>query len=454
MNVKHYAGGAMINKDKYSDILIIDREGTVIHGDFANLKFLGLQPEEITGNNIRNLYHNIGENYPALIAARDGTAAENFQVSVENASGSVLTKTGSVYPIFDEDTPVAAIEFSDLHYDRDHIREIESHAEFPIYRKNDTKYMLENIITEDSSIENIKKRIERIAITESSILIYGETGTGKELVAQAIHNRSRRYYHKFISINCGAMPSGIIEGLLFGTTKGSFTGAEDKPGLFEQADGGTLFLDEINSLDPMLQVKLLKAVESRTVRRLGSPKEKQVDVRIIAATNEEPHELMSSGRLKPDLYYRLAVIYMYLPPLRERGNDVNVIADYYVDYFNKKMETHIEPLSDEIRKIFASYSWPGNVRELRNAIEGAFAFVENDCITVNELPQYIVDKYRSGEKNTVFRNAETLADLSSSTEYAIISEAYRRSSGSLTRAADMLGISKQLLKYKMTKYGR
>lgn len=347
----------MINKEKYSDILIIDSKGRVIHGDFANPKYFGAESDNITNNNIRNLYKNIDDTYPTLVAVREGIAAESFEMKVHTAGGNVLTKVGSAYPIFDEDKPIAAIEFSDLHYDKEHIRDLESHADFPIYRKNDTKYKCENIITEDESMIHVKKQIERFAMTDSSVLIYGETGTGKEMVSQALHNCSRRYCHKFISVNCGAIPSSIMEGLIFGTTKGSFTGAEDKAGLFEQADGGTIFLDEINSLDPMLQVKLLKVAESKTVRRIGSLKEKTVDVRIIAATNEEPHRLMKEGRLKPDLYYRLAVIYMYLPPLRERGDDVNVITDYFVDYFNKRMDLHIEPIDDEIRKIFKGYTW-------------------------------------------------------------------------------------------------
>lgn len=447
----------MINKEKYSDILIIDRAGRIIHSDLANPRYFEMDSGEITGNTIYNLHPGIDESYPALTAARDGAASENFTVKVHTASGNALTKVGSVYPIFDEETPIAAIEFSDLHYDKEHIRELESHAEFPIYRKNDTKYKSENIITEDPSMLQIKKQIQRFAMTDSNILIYGETGTGKELVAQALHNCSRRYYHKFISINCGAIPGSIMEGLIFGTTRGSFTGAEDKPGLFEQAAGGTIFLDEINSLDPMLQVKLLKAVESKTIRRIGSLKETRIDARIIAAVNEEPDRLMEEGRLKPDLYYRLAVIYLHLPPLRERGNDVNIITDYFVNYFNKKMDLHIEPIGEEIRKIFNRYTWPGNVRELRNTIEGAFAFAENNRITIEEIPAYIVKKAKEKDSKKRILPSEkvkTLPQLNDALEYAIISEAYRRAGGSLTEAAALLGISKQLLRYKLSKYER
>lgn len=445
----------MINISGYDDIIIVDREGTVIYCDLSAREHNRNNDEEMFGRGIEELYPSADEHYPAVEAAREGRAVEDFTIELESTFGRPFTKKGCAFPVFDGDESVAAIEYSTSFYDRRNLMEIESHADVPIYRKNDTKYVLDNVITGAPEMEKIKKRIEKLAITDSNVLIYGETGTGKELVAQSLHNCSRRFMRKFVSVNCGAIPSGLIEGLIFGTTRGSFTGAEDKAGYFQQAEGGTIFLDEINSLDPLLQVKILKAVETKTIRRVGSDEEVKMDVRIIASTNENPQKLIREGRLRADLYYRLAVSCIFMPPLRKRAGDVRLITDYYIDYYNRKLNMSINPPGEDVRKVLDGYFWPGNVRELRNVIEGAFAFAEDDRITLNELPSHMLREYRrkGGQpRSDVVMTGLTPADYAEEIEKRIVEEAMREAGGSITEAAELLGISKQLMSYKNRKY--
>lgn len=437
----------MINRHKFSDFLIIDREGNIIYADVGNPHYFEAGLANLKGKSLKKFYPEIDDSYPSIAAAREGRSCDFFQVRLTTSRGTSIEKTGCAYPIFRKGEPVGAVEFSDFFYDREHISEITGHAGHIIYRKNNTKYILEDIITGDDRMKEIKRRIEKYGISDSSVLIYGETGTGKELVAQSLHNCSRRYSRQFYSLNCSAIPQNLVESLLFGTTKGSFTGAEDTKGLFEQADGGTLFLDEINSLDIYSQVKIFRAVEKKVIRRIGSDQEIKVDVRIIAATNEEPHKLMEEGRLKPDLYYRLAGIYLTLPRLADRRGDILLLSDYFVDYFNEKMNYHVEYLSEEIKDLFMGYSWPGNVRELRNIIEGAFAFVENGRITLEDLPEYLKE-----EKDSRKSRRGSLTEKKEELEKSLIAAVYQQCGGSLTEAAEKLGISKQLLKYKMDKY--
>lgn len=453
----------MLNQGNYKDFILIDQTGRIIYSDIGNPQYFQVGLEDITDLYLKDLYTGIDDTYPLFAAVSQGCATPFFELELTTSRGIHLKKTGCAYPVYKSGVPVAAIEFADFFYDKNHIGEIESHAEHLIYRSNNTKYILDDIVTGDEKMTALKKQIEKYAMADSTVLIYGETGTGKELAAQSLHNSSRRYHKKFISQNCGAIPGSLLESMLFGTTRGSFTGAQDKAGLFELAEGGTLFLDEINSLDPLLQTKILQAVESKKIRRIGSGREISVNVRIVAATNEDPILLMETGRMKPDLFYRLAVIYIKLPRLAERGNDIRVLTHYFVDYFNRKMNCSIEPPSEEVLSIFNGYSWPGNVRELRNVIEGAFAFSEENRITLAEIPQYIIESSRrprgslSGAPKLL--NGETpdqsvsLLVHMKSVERAIVLGAYHTCGQSLKDTAARLGITKQLLRYKLNQYG-
>lgn len=298
-------------------------------------------------------------------------------------------------------------------------------------------------------------KIQKIAKTGSTVLIYGKTGTGKEVVAQAIRNLSNRYGKPFISLNCGAIPANLLEGTLFGTTKGSFTDSQDMPGLFELADGGTLFLDEINSLDFNLQVKLLKAIEEKSVRRVGGKKNIHLDIRVISATNEDPERLLADKRLREDLYYRLGVVQIDLPTLAERKEDIALLLSHYVRFYNNNMNMTIEGFEPDAWECFMRYDWPGNIRELKNAVETAYNQAVTDHITIEDIPRRI---RRLAESNSLVPVQEmsspelSLKEAVDDYEKSLIEREWRSSTGKIAETARRLGISKQLLKYKLDKH--
>lgn len=302
----------------------------------------------------------------------------------------------------------------------------------------------------------LKEQIKIIADYNSTVLIYGETGTGKELVAQSIHTSSTRKDKPFVSQNCAAIPSNLFESIFFGTEKGSYTGAQTQKGLFEFADGGTLFLDEINSMDISMQVKLLKVLEDKKVRHIGGHKDIPFDVRIICATNEKLEDLLASKRLREDLYYRISIVKIYIPPLRQRKDDIQLLTNYFIQKYNKQMNKKIIGLSEMVKSIFDSWNWPGNVREMKNIIESAFNHAEGDEILlkdVQELTRYIEYKGSTPyyDYNNDYNDTINLQDSVDRYEKELIQHAIKNTN-SLTEAANKLSITPQRLNYKITKY--
>ncbi len=441
----------MLNADKYVDFVIIDKNHDIFFADVANAEYLYEGAKNLSGLKLKDVITDITDDYPLLRAVDKGEAFKHFEADVTDANGHSITIEGAAYPVLREGEPVMAIQFSDFFYERKDIARIYDQVENTFYRANNTKYILGDIITADPHMNDIKNSLQEFALSDANVFIYGATGTGKELVAQAIHNCSKRFAEVFVSQNCGAIPENLLEGILFGTVKGSFTGAEDKAGIFELAEGGTVFLDEINSLSTSMQTKILRAVESKIIRRVGSLKEKKINVRIIAATNERPEDLLSEHRLKPDLYYRLAVIYVELPPLCERKGDVPLLINFFIDYFNRWTNSNVGRPTEEVMKVLEAYSWPGNVRELRNLMESIFALSDNDKITIDDVPDHILDSASTGE-NSVERDG--LLGRMRCLETNIVSQQYMEDSGNLKTAAEHLGISKQLLRYKLNRQVR
>ncbi len=313
---------------------------------------------------------------------------------------------------------------------------------------------LENLIGESPALRDILEKVRKISgIRETTILIRGESGTGKGLLAKAIHNLSERASQSFIEVNCASLPENLLESELFGYEKGAFTDARQrKTGLVELADKGTLFLDEIGELSLPLQAKLLQFIESKSFRRIGGAREIFVDLRIITATNRDLEKAMSEGTFRPDLYYRLNVVPMVVPPLRQRGEDILAVAEYYLDYFCRKFNKDAVRLTEEARTRLLSYHWPGNIRELRNLMEMLVIMCDRDEIHSGDLPLHLTDMLQDAGMPG---NSEDLSlpEKVRLYEESLIKDALEKSGGVKADAARLLGVSRFALLRKIKALG-
>ena len=343
--------------------------------------------------------------------------------------------------------------------------------------KNGTKYTFGSILGNDIRFVETISNAKHVAKNQTNVLIYGETGTGKELFAQSIHNYSSYQVGPFISVNCAAIPNTLLESMFFGTTKGAYTGAVNTPGLFEQAENGTIFLDEINSMDMALQAKILKVIENRTVRRIGADKETEIRCRILCALNEDPVQCIEDGKLRRDLYYRLSSCILHIPPLRERKSDIPLYCNYFLSRFNKEYSQRIERVDEGLLSLFMSYNWPGNVRELQHVIESAYSvaeesirvlklenissyykssFVEengNSKIKTAKMAESIVDEMQHDTASEDFTPQPSgLKNQIDAYEKKIIARTLAETNGNVTVAAQILEITRQALQHKIRKY--
>jgi two-component system, NtrC family, response regulator AtoC len=337
-----------------------------------------------------------------------------------------------------------------------------------IRKERARQFSFDQIIGESKAIHAMLEVAHKVAESEvSSILLQGESGTGKDLVAKAIHYASRRADGPFVAINCAAIPSNLIESELFGYEKGAFTDAKTrKEGLFEQAEGGTLFLDEIGEMEINLQAKLLRILEEGAFRRVGGLKDIPLNVRVVTASNKDLKAESSEGRFRLDLYYRLSVIQIDMPPLRERGQDILLLANHYIETFNKRLNKRITGLSPEVSGIFLSYNWPGNVRELRNVIERALILEDDQVITMKYLPSGLTERKLQSSIGDGRQKAEPgLSNINQQHRYklpsegisldvvemSLVQQAMEYSNSNQTRAAELLGISRDQLRYRLKK---
>jgi len=326
-------------------------------------------------------------------------------------------------------------------------------------RERAQQFSFSQIVGNSSAMREMLALANKVAESEvSSVLLQGESGTGKDLVAKAIHYHSSRAENPFIAINCAALPSTLIESELFGYEKGAFTDAKArKEGLFEQAESGTLFLDEIGELELSLQAKLLRVLEEGAFRRVGGLKDLPLNVRVIAASNRDLKTESEAGRFRVDLFYRLSVIQIDIPPLRERGDDIRVLAEHYITSFRSRLRKHVDRISPEALEAFARYRWPGNVRELRNVIERAIILEDSDEITIKYLPRGLTENFRvagetSSTKGTGYPVLLPAEGISlENVEMSLVRQALERSGGNQTKAAHLLDISRDQLRYRMKK---
>jgi two-component system response regulator PilR (NtrC family) len=311
-----------------------------------------------------------------------------------------------------------------------------------------------SMVGSSSAMQRIYDLVRQVADTKTNVLISGESGTGKEMVARGIHQSGDRRDHPFVAVNCAAIPENLLESELFGHVKGAFTGAvQNRAGLFEAADKGTLFLDEVAELPPPLQVKLLRMIQEKTIRRVGGTSDRRVDVRILAATNRNLQEEVRAGRFREDLFYRLNVIEIELPPLRERPDDIPLLVSHFTEKYAAELGKRIEGATEAAMERILAYPFPGNVRELENVIERAVALCRDGRIDVEALPPSLLEPAPRGDRPLIPPEGVSLEALTEDYERGLLLEALQRSGGVKKRAAALLGISFRSFRYRLEKLG-
>ncbi|MGF7058927.1 sigma-54 interaction domain-containing protein [Brassicibacter mesophilus] len=440
-------------------IHIIDNSGKIVYYNKFAQKLDEIDREKAIGRHILEIYPSLSYDTSTLLnVIRTGKPIFNAEQTFINYKGDKITTINSSIPIKSRNKVLGALEISrDITEVKklsekivDLQKELYSGDNRPTKHKGTANYTFVDIIGQSTEMLKLKSLALKASQTPSPILIYGETGTGKELFVQSIHNASPRKSKPFIAQNCAALPSNLLEGILFGTVKGGFTGAEDRPGLFEVANGGTLFLDEINSMPLDLQAKLLRVIQDGTIRRVGAIKTINVNVRIIAATNVAPDEAVEAKMLRKDLYYRLNVVSLSIPELKKRMVDVPVLVDYFIQKFNKSLNKNVIGVDDRVMDIFLNYSWPGNVRELEHVIEGIMTIYDIDEILLEHLPNQFDNVIF---KKDIGRRIKPLKKTIEEMEKNIIYEALEETGWNVTHTADLIDIPRQTLQYKMKKYG-
>lgn len=437
----------------------INHEGKTLIYNKKMGEIEGMDFDDVLDKSLLDVFSfNKNEDSTLLDVLRNGTTIKNAKQTYYNNQGKGITTINDTIPIEEDGVRIGAIEIA-----RD-VTKLEKLIRENINKKGNTRYTFDSIIGRSFEIQEVIEASKRATRTSSSVLIVGETGTGKELFAQSIHNGSNRSKMPFISQNCAALPDSLIEGLLFGTKKGAFTGAIERPGLFEQAEGGTLLLDELNSLNPALQAKLLRVIQEKTVRRIGDTKDREVDVRILATINEDPIDAISQGRIRKDLYYRLSVVSLFIPPLRERKSDIGDLVHFFIEKYNQLFGLNVLGIDDDVLHVFEQYDWPGNIRELEHIIEGALNLIDQEeIISYIHLPIHFRNKPQFKMETALTTQPDKLLIQSGRqilplTQYMEEAETYylnkvmQLHNFNITQAAKTLGMSRQNLQYRIKKY--
>lgn len=440
----------------------IDSEGITIMYNESMAQLEGIESENVINKKLLEIFPSLDENSSTLLTVLNtGTSILNRVQTYLNYKGEKVTTVNTTIPLIKNREKVGALEIAKditkIKMLSEQIIDLQQELvskKCNVDKKNTIKkYTFNNIIGSSNELLKSIDKAKRASMSSSSVLIYGETGTGKELFAQSMHYSGVRKNNPFVAQNCAALPETLLEGILFGTVKGSFTGALDRPGLFEQADGGTLLLDEINSMGISLQSKLLRVLQEGYIRRVGGSKDIPIDVRIIATTNEPPLDLVKNNLLRKDLYYRLCVLNIDIPPLKKRFGDIGLLSNYFINKYNERLCKDVYMISNEVIDIFRKYDWPGNVRELENIIEGAMNLIldTEHIITEEHLPGYI-NEYKNKDVFSDIDIDNSLMELLSNIEQKIIMSKLIETDFNISKAAQKLNIKRQTLQHKIKKY--
>ncbi|WP_430118106.1 sigma-54 interaction domain-containing protein [Neobacillus rhizosphaerae] len=435
----------------------VDETGKTIIYNKKMMQMESMDIHDVMDKNLLDVFMFKDDQSSTLVKAlQEGKETSNVKQTYFNNKGREVTTINNTIPIYLDENLKGAVEIA-----KD-VTKLERLIKGNLNRES-TKYTFDTIIGTSPAILEVKESAKRATRTSSYVLIVGDTGTGKELFAQSIHNGSGRLSAPFISQNCAALPDNLIESLLFGTKRGAFTGAVDTPGLFEQANGGTLLLDEINSLNLNLQAKLLRVLQEKTIRRIGDTKDTPIDVRVIANMNEDPIDAIANNRLRKDLYYRLGVVTIFVPPLKDRKEDIPLLVAHFIEKYNERFQMNVKGLSEEVHLSFLEYDWHGNVRELEHIIEAAMnIMMDEEVIMYSHLPYQYRSKMQLKERMMPLSNVDTflkensdvtipLKDQMELFEKTYIEHVLKKHDFNISRAAKSLGLSRQSLQYRMKK---
>ncbi|HKM00879.1 MAG TPA: sigma 54-interacting transcriptional regulator [Sedimentibacter sp.] len=440
-------------------IHVLDKKGnTIIYNEsMSNLE--KMDSRDVIKKPLTEVFIGLNSQNSTLLKALNfKVETKNLKQTYLNKDGKEITTINTTLPVVIDDEVVAVVEIAKnitkIKEMSNTILKLHDEIGKPEVAKNKRvrKYNFDNIIGHCNNFLEVIERAKKSSKNSASVFIYGETGTGKELIAQSIHYASSRKDKPFIAQNCAALPESLLEGLLFGTTKGGFTGAVDRAGLFEQANGGTLLLDEINSMPYELQAKLLRVLQENYIRRVGGTNDIPINVRIITTCNEHPEKILKDGKLRKDLFYRLNVIQINIPPLRDRIDDVILLSKMFIDKYNETFNKQITGFSEEVKDYLLQYNYPGNVRELENIIMSAISMCDDNeymldvsHFSIQYSIDYLIDDYEEVEDNGIDKY---LSDL----EKKIIEKTLRRTNKNITKASNVLKIKRQTLQHKIKKY--
>jgi len=461
-------------------VIITDLQGKILYYNPTQAEIDGIAVEEAVGKSVTDIYQFSGDSSLIMQCIKNGCRIRHKGFFYKTVHGKIAHTICSVFPLIEHQKITGAICFvRDYKILRD-LSPIMPTVKTEPQKSNGTRYTFDNIIGNNRDLVRSIKTAKEAASSKSPILLIGETGTGKELFAQAIHNHSVRRDNNYLAINCAAIPENLLEGLLFGTVKGAFTGAIDRPGLFEKANGSTIFLDELLTMPLSLQAKLLRVLQEKRVCRLGATKEIELDIKVISSVAKSPRDAIRDEELRVDLFYRLGVVVVKIPPLRSRLDDIEPLVQHFLSRLNSSFGTYVKGLSDEVMELFKSYSWPGNIREMEHLLEGAMNIVGHgeqiemqhfstalDCLDVQKCNNANLPASSAVDVAEETNEANDTAYVSTplpgkyaslpveqnEQERIAIERALSATSGNISRSAQLLGISRQLLNYKMKKHG-
>jgi arginine utilization regulatory protein len=468
-------------------VVIADKSGRIVFYNHTQSQIDELEPEWVIGKSVPEVYNLDNNSSMILRCIKSGQPIVGELFFYRTCRGKLVNTVNSVFPLMQHGRVTGAICFIKDYNLLD--RKISATSVCSPYEGhgygNGTRFTFSDIIGDDEKFLQSVKMARLAADSPSPVMLFGETGTGKEMFAQSIHNHGPRHAGRFIGINCAAIPENLLEGLLFGTTKGAFTGAVNKPGIFEQAHGGTLFLDEVDSMPLNLQTKLLRFLQERKIRRIGGSTDIRIDVKIISSVSNNPQQALQDGQIRMDLFYRLAVVFIAIPPLRQLKNGVENLTRHFIYKYNLVLGKSVLGVAEDVIELFRRYQWPGNVRELEHMIEGTLNVIQSDdIIRMHHLPRHFLppdfnrlteevagsngtspldpahapevippqDGVPPADHPLPQASPRSLIRLQQAREKELIHNALVESAGKVSRAARKLNISRQLLHYKIKKY--